>query len=125
MRRTLVTILIACGSSTNSGFDENGGGGSEDGGSSGILGNGQKEITSLTIDPPTAALIVESGGPAQTQQYKAIVHYADNGWPQTSLELDANNRNLSKGSIAEGDTSGLFKYVMSKGLPPTKVITGD
>ena len=56
---------------------------------------------------------------------RRIVHYADNGWPQTSLELDANNRDLSKGSIAEGDTGGLYKYVMSKGLPPTKILTGD
>ena len=56
---------------------------------------------------------------------RRIAHYADNGWPQASLTLDANNRDLSTGSFAEGDTAGLFKYVMSKGLPSTKNLTGD
>ena len=56
---------------------------------------------------------------------RRIVHYADNGWPQVILELDANNRDLSTGAIAEGDTSGLYKYVMSHRLPPTKKLTGD
>ena len=71
----LVTIMIACGSETAA-PDENVGTG--DDGGNGLLGNGQKTLTSLTIDPPSATLLVESGGAAQTQQYKATLHYADN-----------------------------------------------
>jgi len=56
---------------------------------------------------------------------RRVVHYADNGWPQTTLELDANNRDLSRGALIEGDTGGLYKYVMSHRLPPTKELTGD
>ncbi len=56
---------------------------------------------------------------------RRIVHYADNGWPQTTLELDANNRDLSKGAPIEGHTGSLYKYVMSHRLPPTKKLTGD
>src|SRR2546423_219245 len=38
---------------------------------------------------------------------------ADNGWPQAILSLDANNRDVSTGSFAEGDSGSLYKYVMS------------
>jgi hypothetical protein len=82
---TLATILAACGSDrVNNGFDDGQDSGVASGDEGGILGNpAQKTITSLTVDPPTAALTVENGGAAQTKQFKAIAHYADN----TSAEI--------------------------------------
>lgn len=59
------------------------------------------------------------------QAPRRILLMAENGWPSAILSLDANNRDISTGSIAEGDTESLKKYVMSKGLPPTKKLTGD
>ena len=73
-------------------------------------------------------LLKESPGGVDVFGFKTrrrIVHYAENGWPQTILELDANNRDLSKGAMAEGDTAALYKYVMSHGLPTTTKFTGD
>src|SRR5689334_1215702 len=104
----LVTILIACGSeTTKNGFDElgNGNGNGEDGGSSGILGNGTKTLTSITIDPATAALVVENGGPAQTQQFKAILHYADNSTSEMTNGVTWTATSLQVGSIA---SSGVY-----------------
>ena len=114
----LVTILIACGSSKDP-FDPNGGDG-QDGGSSGILGNGQKEVASLTIDPPTAALVVESGGPAQTQQYKAIVHYVDNTTSEMTAGITWTATNLQVGNIG---SSGI--YTTSGTIGGSVAITGS
>src|SRR3977135_633930 len=72
-----IAILIACGS--KGGFDD-GSSGDPNGGDGGdpIFGNpGQKPIASLEIDPKTAALTIENGGPAATQPFKTIVHYVD------------------------------------------------
>ncbi|HEY8073802.1 MAG TPA: hypothetical protein VIF62_06830, partial [Labilithrix sp.] len=64
----LVAITIAaCGSSR--GFDDGavpGDGSGADGGGGTLgpgFGNGQKAVTSIAIDPATASLTVESGGP--------------------------------------------------------------
>lgn len=56
---------------------------------------------------------------------RRILLLADNGLPQASLVLDANNRDLSTGAMAEGNAGALYRYVMSRGLPPTKKLTGD
>ena len=98
---TLATILAACGSDrVTNGFDDglDGGGAGDDGG--GILGNpGQKTITSLTVDPPTAALTVENGGPAQTMQFKAIAHYADNTTQEIGGGVTWTATNLQVGNV--------------------------
>ena len=96
----LVTILVACGSSGKNGFDDGSsiaGGVGDDGG--GILGTGQKTLTSLSIDPVTAALLVESGGPAPTQQYKAIAHYADGSTTEMTAGVTWTASNLQVGNI--------------------------
>jgi hypothetical protein len=59
------------------------------------------------------------------QAPRRILLLAQNGWPEIILSLDANNRDVSTGSIAEGRTDLLYKYVMSHRLPPTKNLHGD
>ncbi len=56
---------------------------------------------------------------------RVISLMAENGWPKAQLTLDANGRDISTGSIAEGQSDALYKYIMSKGLPKTKALTGD
>lgn len=56
---------------------------------------------------------------------RRILLMAKNGWPSAELNLDANNGNINSGSMAEGDSDGLYKQVMSRGLPLTKVLKGD
>jgi hypothetical protein len=99
---TLAVILAACGSDRmTNGFDDGADGGpgaGDDGG--GILGNpGQKTITSLTVDPPTAALTVENGGAAQTKQFKAIAHYADNTTQEIGGGVTWTATNLQVGNV--------------------------
>ena len=100
---TLAVILGACGSDrVNNGFDDGADGGGpgagDDGG--GILGNPvQKTITSLTVDPPTAALTVENGGPAQTMPFKAIAHYADNTTQEIGGGVTWTATNLQVGNV--------------------------
>ncbi|CAN5747312.1 hypothetical protein BH11MYX4_BH11MYX4_30830 [soil metagenome] len=98
----IVTVLIACGSdSLTNGFDDtlDGGDGFDEAGSSGILGNGQKTLTSLTIDPPTATLVAENGGPPQTQPFKAILHYADNSTSEMTNGITWTATNLQVGNV--------------------------
>ena len=56
---------------------------------------------------------------------RRLVVYGDNGWPSTILNLDASNRNTNVGSYAEGNWGPLYRFVMAKGLPPTKDLKGD
>jgi hypothetical protein len=80
---------------------------------------GQKLAEQLLKDSPDGVDVFHLQAP------RRILLMADNGWPSAILSLDANNRDTSTGSIAEGDTGSLYKYVMSKGLPLTKKLTGD
>jgi hypothetical protein len=80
---------------------------------------GQKLAEQLLKDAPDGVDVFHLQAP------RRILLMADNGWPSAILSLDANNRDASTGSIAEGDTGSLYKYVMSKGLPLTKKLTGD
>lgn len=93
----LVVILVACGSDRDfEGQEPDPGTSSGDPGtSSGTLGNGQKTITKITVDPPTAAITVESGASA-TQPFTVIAHYADGtqapvpsgpAWSATNLQV--------------------------------------
>ncbi|HSO34043.1 MAG TPA: hypothetical protein VLT33_16025, partial [Labilithrix sp.] len=98
----IVTVLIACGSdSLKNGFDDtvDSGDGFDEAGSSGILGNGQKTLTSLTIDPPTASLVAENGGPPQMQPFKAILHYADNSTSEMTNGITWTATNLQVGNV--------------------------
>lgn len=80
---------------------------------------GQKLAEQLLRDSPEGVDVF--GLKAQ----RRILHYGDNNWPQATLELDANNRDLTAMADRNGKYEALKKYVMSKGLPPTKKITGD
>ena len=96
------TILAACGSgSAKNGFgDPTAGsdGGAGDGG--GILGTGgQRTVDSLTVDPPTAALVVENGGAAQTTQFKATAHYADGATSELTGGVTWTATNLQVGNV--------------------------
>jgi hypothetical protein len=80
---------------------------------------GQKLAEQLLKDSPDGVDVFHLQAP------RRILLMADNGWPSVTLSLDANNRDTSTGSFGEGDTDSLRRYVMSKGLPPTKKLTGD
>jgi hypothetical protein len=80
---------------------------------------GQKLAEQLLKDSPDGVDVFHLQAP------RRILLMADNGWPSAILSLDANNRDISTGSFAEGDTDSLRRVVMSKGLPPTKKLTGD
>jgi hypothetical protein len=56
---------------------------------------------------------------------RRILHYGDNDWPQATLELDENNKDLTAPADQTPKYTALKKHVLSKGLPPTKKITGD
>jgi hypothetical protein len=56
---------------------------------------------------------------------RRILHYGENDWPQATLELDANNRDVTAPADQSPKYTALKKHVLSKGLPPTKKITGD
>ena len=56
---------------------------------------------------------------------KRILHYNEEDNPQATLELDAGNRDLTAAADKNGKYEALKKYVMSKGLPTTKKLTGD
>ena len=97
----LATILAACGSDkANNTFDDGQDSGVAGGDEGGILGNSaQKTITSLTVDPPTAALTVENGGAAQAKQFKAIAHYADNTTAEIGGGVTWTATNLQVGNV--------------------------
>ncbi len=80
---------------------------------------GQKLAEQLLKDSPDGVDVFGLKAP------RTILLMADNGWPAITLSLDANNRDISTGSFGEGDTDSLKRYVLSKGLPPTKKLTGD
>lgn len=80
---------------------------------------GQKLAEQLLKDSPDGVDVFRLQAP------RRILLMAENGWPSAILSLDANNRDTSTGSIAEGNTGALYKYVMSKGLPATKKLSGD
>ncbi len=80
---------------------------------------GQKLAEQLLKDSPDGVDVFRLQAP------RRILLMAENGWPSAILSLDANNRDTSTGSIAEGNTGALYKYVMSKGLPLTKKLSGD
>ena len=80
---------------------------------------GQKLAEQLLKDSPDGVDVFRLQAP------RRILLMAENGWPSAILSLDANNRDTSTGSIAEGNTDALKKYVMSKGLPVTKKLAGD
>jgi hypothetical protein len=56
---------------------------------------------------------------------KRILHYDEHDVPQATLELDANNRDLTAPADKNAKYEALKKYVMTRGLPPTKKLTGD
>jgi len=80
---------------------------------------GQKLAEQLLKDEPDGVDVFKLKAP------RRILLLADNGWPSAILTLDANNNDKSTGSIAEGNTGALYRYVMAKGLPTTKNIDGD
>ena len=80
---------------------------------------GQKLAEQLLKDSPGGVDVFRLVAP------RRILLMADNGWPSVILSLDANNRDISTGSYAEGDTGSLRKYVMGKGLPLTTKLAGD
>ena len=56
---------------------------------------------------------------------RRILHYGDNNWPQATLELDENNRDLTAPADRNGKYDALKKHVFSKGLAATRNISGD
>jgi hypothetical protein len=103
----LLAISIACGSNRDGfGDGDNPAGSSGDNASGGPgFSNGQKPITSITIDPATAALTVESGGPPATQPFKAVAHYQDGSTGDLGGGVTWTATNLQVGNIA---SSGLY-----------------
>lgn len=80
---------------------------------------GQKLAEQLLKDSPDG---VDVFGLKATRR---ILLLADNGWPKITLTLDPNNKDISTGSYAEGDTESLKRYVLGKGQLKTKNIKGD
>ncbi len=80
---------------------------------------GQKLAEQLLKDSPDGVDVFGLKAP------RTILLMADNGWPEITLSLDANNHDTSTGSFGEGDTDKLKRYVLSKGLPTTKKLDGD
>ena len=80
---------------------------------------GQKLAERLVKDFPDGVDLMSLKAPRE------IKLMAENGWPSAILDLDANNHDISSGSFAAGDSSGLYKQIMSKGLPKAKKMTGD
>ena len=56
---------------------------------------------------------------------RRVLLLAENGWPSAILSLDENDRNISSGTIAEGNYDALYRKLMAEGLPPTKKLDGD
>lgn len=80
---------------------------------------GQKLAEQLLKDSPDGVDVFK------LKATRRILLLADNGWPKITLTLDADNKDISSGSYAEGDTESLRRYVMSKGSLKTKNIKGD
>lgn len=80
---------------------------------------GQKLAEQLLKDAPEGVDVFSLRAP------RRILLMAENGWPEITLSLDANNRDISSGTFGEGDTNKLRRYVLSKGLPTTKKLSGD
>ena len=79
---------------------------------------GQKLAEQLLKDSPNGVDVF-----GLKARRRIILLGADGKWT-VALNLDANNRDLSRGA-GEGDTGLVRQYVMSKGLAPTKKLTGD
>jgi hypothetical protein len=80
---------------------------------------GQKLAEQLVKDFPEGVDLMTLKAPRE------IKLMAENGWPSAILDLDANNRDTSSGAYIAGDSSGLYRHIMSKGLPKAKKMTGD
>jgi len=80
---------------------------------------GQKLAEQLVKDFPEGVDLLSLKAPRE------IKLMAENGWPSAILDLDANNRDVSSGAYIAGDSSGLYRHIMSKGLPKAKKMTGD
>ena len=114
----LVIGAGACGSSKDQGFDDQsmadaGGGGAGDEGGM-LFGGGEggidKPISTLTVDPPTAALLSDNGAQV-TQQFKAIAHFADGSSADVGAGATWTASNPQVGAIS----GGLFKASGSVG----------
>src|SRR5262249_7998852 len=62
-------------------------------------------IASIAIDPPMASILVESGGPAATQPFKAVATYTDGSTGDVGGSVAWTASNLQVGNIA---SSGLY-----------------
>lgn len=80
---------------------------------------GQKIAEQLLKDNPDGVNVFNLEVP------RVVKLMAPNGWPSAMLSLDEDDNNTSMGSIAEGDTDALYRYLMANGLPPTKKLDGD
>ncbi len=80
---------------------------------------GQKIAEQLLKDNPEGVNVFNLEVP------RVIKLMASNGWPSAMLSLDENDRDVSTGSIMEGNTDSLYRYVMDNGLPPTTKLDGD
>lgn len=81
---------------------------------------GQKIAEQLIKDSPNGMVDV-----FRLKAPRRILLLAKNGWPSATLSLDANNKDVSTGSFAEGNTDALKRWVMGKGSLLTNKITGD
>jgi hypothetical protein len=99
----LLAILAACGSDKSRFEGDPAGVSPDDGG--GVLGNGQKTITSLSVEPPTATLVQERGQPARSQPFKAVAHYADGTTSELGGGVTWTATNLQVGAVVP---SGLY-----------------
>jgi WD40-like Beta Propeller Repeat len=101
----LLAILVACGSSGDSGpgFEDpdasSGEGGTVPPGPTLFGDGGDKAVQTLTIDPPQATIAVDSGA-AVTQQFKLIAHFADGTTGTVSEALPWSATNVQVGTIS-------------------------
>jgi WD40-like Beta Propeller Repeat len=105
----LLAILVACGSSTpGQGFADPGADASDEG--TGLppgptFGDGgEKTVQTISIDPPTATIAVDSGA-AVTQQFHVVAHFIDGTTGTISESLPWSATNLQVGTISP---SGLY-----------------
>ncbi|MBX3191865.1 MAG: hypothetical protein KF819_33045 [Labilithrix sp.] len=107
----LITVLLACGSE-RSWEDENAPPAGSSGDNPGIgFGGGDRKVVSLTVDPPTASLVVESGA-VMTQPFKAIAKYSDNTTSDVTNATQWIATSLQVGNIA---STGLYSTTGSIG----------
>ena len=102
-------VAAACGGGGGSTIDDEGGVGND----GGLLGDGDplnpnnKQITSVTVDPPSATLTLVNDQ-IVTQPFNAIVHYADN-----TQETVTNNSAWSATNPQVGKIDGAGLYTPS------------